>query len=92
MREVENAQEISNAFAQHFQLVYDAGTTQYSNISSGYIPDTGNLIAVKIISCKEVEAVVKQLKPKRSLGPDRILPYIYTYRVTRKLCNSKIAW
>ena len=73
---------MTKAFAQHFSSVYVADTMVSSNTcpTNENNNDTEiNMTSIRLTSAStaDVSLVIKQLKPKKSLGPDKIPPYIY---------------
>lgn len=67
--------KIADAFADYFKSVYLNNAAKYdlsfepsSNIST---------LDIKSISEDDIQKAIKKLKPKKSVGPDKIPPYIF---------------
>ena len=74
-QEYKTAQEISNGFADYFSSVY---VNDKAPLNAREALASGREIRLHSISEAQVSSAIKNLKPKRSLGPDRIPAYIYT--------------
>lgn len=73
-------QNIANKFSQHFSSVFSPTqpTSTLTHTSATQKPSLSQTkIDLRLIQCSDVASVIKRLKPKRSMGPDRVPPYVY---------------
>ncbi len=67
--------EIAAAFAQHFSSVFSSPSRGSTQDSAGAAHST--CVGLNCITHSEVRDALTHLKPKRTIGPDRIPPYIF---------------
>ena len=67
--------EIAETFAQYFSSVYDHSV--FDGTSSTVTSANGRVVSLRRVMKSQVTQALKNLKPKRSLGPDEIPAYIY---------------
>ena len=87
-RELTDGRDIVDAFASHFQSVYNNTASKYDTdtLSSDNKSDLLDQLHLTKISMSEIEDAIKALKPKSSYGPDNIPPYII------KGCADAFKW
>ncbi len=70
--------EIADAFAKHFSSVFLGTTGTQGSEDAATLPRSNNIqISLPYVNIEDVIAGTKALKPKLSLGPDKIPPYVY---------------
>jgi len=79
--EVEGAKEITDAFANHFSSVYEPCTLDSDDLCRRALdaPVMDNVVYMTLtcVNEQEVLSALKKLKPKRSVGPDGIPPFVF---------------
>jgi hypothetical protein len=69
--------DIANVFAEYFSSVYSSKYLNAQNTSHKKEVSNDNMIVIKSLTQSDVEAAMRELKPKRGMGPDGIPPYVY---------------
>ena len=78
-REITDNKEIANSFANYFESIYANNVPV--NTNSAYIKfsrfdDKVNNINIHTIDLSEIQSTIRNLKPKKAIGPDGIPDYI----------------
>ena len=71
-----NNDEIANCFASYFQSVYQTESAKYEVRHLDSKSDLLDSFVLSNITLSEIENAIKKLKPKKSIGPDHIPPYV----------------
>lgn len=69
--------DIANKFADYFRSVYSVDKSSYGTHFVSNDAYTNTVLRVDFVSESDILEAVKKMKPKKSVGPDGIPPYIF---------------
>lgn len=82
--------QIANKFADYFKSVYTTTKSSYNTEFSNNVMYTNQVLRIDSISDKDILDATRKMKPKKSVGPDKIPPYIFKACIHQLLQPLKI--